>query len=561
MKKIFGVFILLVLMLCGGLSPTVFNNTLNAYNINFSQKSESSTHDFEEDLYKHYYIKEENNFYYINLQTNKIEHYNFGSITSFGEYGNTDGKFANIKFFKVLKNGEFMVLDSLNRLQFFSSNFAHLKTLQHIKNGNNLLPLGNISSVAQDIYSNVYLIDYTNGFILKANSGMENLEVVSTSTFNENSNLTILNTSGEIVTLTNNVISKSENTTTTEEDAHFIFSDAQNYIYVVLNTQILKLDTNLNVVGSFKSNIGREYNINLENGYIYYILNNAICLIKNFATDISSYTPPVDVNSTTLNTSPIQVYSLNAETSLKNSPYSQVGEKLSLGTLVLVLGKTTEFENNFYYVYYSQNNDYALGYIEQKYLQKQEIETLNTLVIPVRSDVKYYKYPSLQINVLQNNNLNLNQTYQCIRKITYNNTVFAEILIDNNYVYVLNEEVINKNEAYINTYLATNSELKLYNNHTEINIYNNIECESIICTLNKNTKVKIISNHGAFTKVSFIYNNNIITGFVENKFVVKQQKFIIPLTIILITTSIVILIVIILKYKKELARKYTKSKV
>jgi len=82
MKKIFGVFILLVLMLCGGLSPTVFNNTLNAYNINFSQKSESSTHDFEEDLYKHYYIKEENNFYYINLQTNKIEHYNFGSITS-----------------------------------------------------------------------------------------------------------------------------------------------------------------------------------------------------------------------------------------------------------------------------------------------------------------------------------------------------------------------------------------------------------------------------------------------------------------------------------------------
>ena len=141
------------------------------------------------------------------------------------------------------------------------------------------------------------------------------------------------------------------------------------------------------------------------------------------------------------------------------------------------------------------------------------------------------------------------------RLITINNIEYAEINFNNSFVYVLNNETINTNTHYINTYLTTNARLKLYSNYTQINVYNNLNKEEVLLTLYKNTNVKILESTKELTKVSFIYENEIITGYVENKFVVIENNFIMPITIILTLVSIIVLVVIIILIKKRTNRK------
>lgn len=518
----------------------------------------SELHTFDENLYKHYHYKTLNEFYYVNLETNKIEHYLDGLVTSFGEYGNIDGSFTEIKFFKVLQNGEFVILDSLNRLQFFDSGFNHLKTLQHIKSNSNFILLGNISCLTSDIYSNIYLADYTNGFILKASSESENFEVVKSVILSENSQITILNSSNEIVVLQDDII-KTNNATKSLENAHFIFCDALNFIYVVCDSKIVKLNFNLEIISEIELNLCREYNINLTHGTIYYIQDNTLKLLDNFAEDITSYSPPVDALNEILLTNGVEVYKLNQDTNLLSNPYSNINEtKLTLDTQVFVLGETTEFENNFYYVLYIENENYILGYLEKKYLTELNLDTFNYSITPVRSDVRYYKYPTSTLNLLQNAKLNYGESYLVTREIEYNNIEFLEISLGLNYIYVLKSETLNTNSNYINLYLNPNAKLSVYANFTEIPIYETDDKTNIKIVLNKTTNVKILSSTNNFSKVSFIYENQIITGYVENKFVVKEQNFIIPITIILVLICIIVLAILLLKIKKESTK--TKSK-
>lgn len=538
-----------------------------------SSSDTKKEHTFDESLYKFYHYISPTNFYYVNLQTNKIEHYNNGEITSFGEYGNLDGQFTQIKFFKLLQNGEFMVLDSLNRLQFFNSNFNHIKTLQHIKDGNNFLSLGTISSISCDIYSSVYLLDTTNGYILKANSSMDNLEVITTLTLAENSQVTYLNTCQNLAVLSENNIILNSNTKnvqnllqeyqtsqnleiTTNLTANFIFSDAQDYIFVVCNEVILKLNTNLEIVSLLSASLGREYNINLQNGEIYYLLNSAFTVISNFATDISTFAPPVDINDTTLLTNQIEILQTINQANLLNNPFSnQNSLTLNTNSLVLKLGETVNLQNNFYYVLYIQNDTHTTGYIEKKFLTSLDLTQLNLQVLPTRTDVKYYKYPTALIDNLQSLTLNSNQVYNATRKIEYAGKTYLEISLEDNFVYVLETELINADQTYINTYLNTNAKLKLYNHYTQILVYDSINKETRICSLTKNTNVKIIEKGKTLTKVSFIYENQIVTGYVENKFIVKETNYTMPLTIILTLVCVILLVVIIFSVKKMKNRK------
>ena len=548
MKKIFVMILLFFISLTG---VNVFNNTVFA-----SFYPQDITHDFNQNLYKDYHIVSENDFYYVNIETNKIERFNNGIVTSYGSFGNTDGSFTEVKFFKKLKNGEFMILDSLNRLQFFDSNFNHLKTLQHIKDGNNFSLLGNISSITTDIYSNVYLADYSHGYILKANSLANNFEIYKTFTLTENSKITILNTTNEIVILDGGNLIKDALTISVSENNHYIFSDALNYVYVVLDSKIIKLNSSLELISEFESNLGTDYIINLETGKIYYILNNSINLIENFASDISSFTPPVDIQDSILLSSCATFYKTNSQATLLTNPYSNNSELLlNADTLILVVGETTEFEDNFYYVLLAKDKTYPLGYIEKKHLTPLELETLDYHVTPVRPDIKYYKYPTNNLDILNGANLVYGNSYKVNRKIEYNNLIFLEIKLNNNFVYVLENETINTSQNYINLYLQTNARLALYSNYNEIKIYDSNSLENIVLTLNKNTNIKIEESLDNISKVSFIHDNKIVTGYVENKFIVKEQSFIIPITIILAIISIGILVVLIVKYKKELAKR------
>lgn len=511
--------------------------------------------------YKFFHFYNENHFYCVNTSSNQIELYQNNETINFGEYGNTDGYFTEIKHFKVLQNGELAVLDSLNRLQFFSSNFTHLKTIQHIKSASSFLSLGNITSVSQDIYSNIYLVDETNGYILKANSSFDHFEIVLSNLSAQNAKIAILNSSSNIVILANNNVTILDKTISIGEETLNIFTDALNYVYVVCPNKIIKLDSSLSLIGEQTISIGTEFTLNQENGKIYYFENNSIVTLENFASDISSFAPPCNVNENSLFASKVEICTLTVNTNLLASPYSNLSEiTLTKGEEVILLGITTELYNNFAYVMLVKDSTYSLGYVEEKHLVKKQIEETNYSVIPARQDVNYFKFPCKLIQNLSSPILTYNNNYTVTREITLNNIDFLEIKLNNLYAYVLKAETINSNLNYVKDYLQTNARLKPYSNQNTINIYSNANKDSIIFSSNSEIKVKIIKSYESFTEVSLIANGKIITGFVDNKFIVKDSNFTMPLTIVLILVSLVVLGILIFKFKKELANKNKISK-
>lgn len=528
----------------------VFYGFINNKSIIFAEEKQIG--DYNTNDYFNYQIFSENNFFTVNKITNKIEHFNNATIDSFGQYGNTNGTFTEIKFFRVLKNGEFVVLDSLNRLQFFDSNFNFLKVFQHISVSNSFVSLGNIEDITTDIYSNIYLVDSTHNYILKANSSMENLQVFKEFDNLTNSKITFLNNSDDVAILQANTLSLNENCIDINTTCHEIFSDALNFIYLVCDNQILKYNNNLSLINTFESELGLEYNINLENGKIFYFKNNELITISNFASDISNFTPPNDINDTTLINNPTQIYTINASSNLLSNPYSnECVINLNLNDKVILLANTENFEINFAYVLYLKDDIYYLGYLENKFLTPLILETTNYLITPIRNDINYYKFPTSVLNKSPQYKLIYDEKYTVVREIALDNKIFLEIKIEDNFAYVLNEEVLNTNLNYINTYLNTNAKLNLYNGEKQIIIYDNINKENPILTLTNSVKVKIIKSFNNMTKISLLIDNQIITGYVETRFIKYESNYFMPLAISLMLISILLLVVLIIKFKKE----------
>ena len=129
--------------------------------------------------YKQFNIISETEFYCVNTTTKKIEHYNNGQVTNHGEYGINEGQFTDVKFFKKLQNGDFCLLDSLNKLHYFDINFNYIKTIQTTLDNNSYYPLGTVTQIITDLYSNVYLLDTTNNYILKSNTNSNYFEILT----------------------------------------------------------------------------------------------------------------------------------------------------------------------------------------------------------------------------------------------------------------------------------------------------------------------------------------------------------------------------------------------
>ena len=544
MKKLFSLILMLLIVFLSGinLSTNVFAEDLQN-NLNFNEH-------FCFEIYS------QNHFYCINKTTNKLVKYVNGEITEYGELGDADGKFSNIIFFKKLKNGEFVVLDNLNRLQFFDENFNHLKTIRNIYN-NGFIPINsqNISDLSTDIYSNVYLLDATNNLLLKANSSQDNFTVINNYSNLTNSKLAVLNSNNNFVILKENSLILNNNSLTISNDCYEIFTDALNFIYIVQNNEILKYNTNLQLIDSFTHTKGSEYNLNLTNGTLYYILNNQIVTLENFASNISNYAPPIDVTENKTNNLKVEICNVTKNCDLLINPYSSESEiKVYPEDNIIKLAKTNNLQIEFAYVMIVKNNVTYLGYIENQNLKNKELNTLNLNVTPIRQNIKFYKYPN-KFNYLTDNNLIYNEYYTVTREIIIDNINYYELYLNNSYVYCLKNELLNSELNYINTYLQTNAKLCLYNNETEINIYNNENKENVILTLTKNTNVKILNKNSNVTKIQLIKDNQIITGYVETRFVKFQSNYIIPLTIILSLISVVVLLILIYKFKKELTKR------
>ena len=146
-----------------------------------------------------------------------------------------------------------------------------------------------------------------------------------------------------------------------------------------------------------------------------------------------------------------------------------------------------------------------------------------------------------------------------MREIEINNICYYEIALESSYVYVLNYELITADEPYINTILQTNGQINNLYGEKQINLYSSQNKDEIIAKLSSNKQVKIIEDYSnGLSLIELIIDNNVIKGYVETKYLSKEDYFVTPITIILLFISISLLAIIIIKFKKDQKRRNIK---
>lgn len=544
MKKIFAIILVFFSVL---LLPS-FSKIIFADNLEFDSSN-----------YTNFVILSENDFYCVNKTTNKITHFINDSVVSFGRYGENDqeGEFGIVQILRILKNGEIVIYDDLNKVHFFDSSFNHIVTIKTIKitenNKTTFKALGKITDIATDVFSNIYLTDYENGYILKTNSSFTNFELQKQISFSQNCKLTILNTTSQIVLLDNSMLITDDNQIMLNNNPIAIFSDAKNFVYVVYDNFIEKYKDL--VLIDTKSDItkGDFYSINLVNGTIYYF-NGEIVSLKGFATNIQDLPLPTDYTQKTALNEICKIYYLTKPAPLLKNPYSatQVSQ-LNKDDQVIFLSNVDEFENSFYFVMTLTNQGYQTGFIENRFLAQQTIPQKEVKVKPIRKDIPYYKYPNLSsdfcLSVLNNENISQ------IAEISLNGQNFSVIKLDNSYVYVNSNDIIDADNEYISTFLTTNAVISPYKNDV-INFYKDEEKTSVYFPITTKTNVRLIKSYqNNLSEIEILWNNKILHGFVETKYFVPQNDFTIPLTIILSFICIITLVIIVIKFKKDNTKK------
>lgn len=537
-KYISFIFIIIAILFVPIVETTLFAKSIEIEDFDFSSCT-------------NFAIQSETEFYCYNSSTNQIIHYTDGNISSFGESGDNVGQFSQVQALLVQKNGGIVIYDkNLNKLLFFSSNFTFLNEVRTIKMSSTLKSLENVTDIISDIYSNVYLIDSSLNLILKANSTSTNFEIISQSPQIENAKFAILNNKEEFIIQSNLSLFSNNNSITLEFSPKSIFMDAKNFIYLVFDNKIEKYDINLTFIENISIQNGQYFSINLETGTIYYLYNNQIVTIENFATNIENATPPINAFDKIPLESSCQICTVLQNISLLNNPYSNKAViSLNKNEQVVLLASSNSFETNYCYVLYSASNQNYFGYIQQKYLSVQSIPEQNLSLVPTRNDVNYYKYPNSN-DSFKISNLSTNQTYQSTKIITVNNKTFYEIKLNETFVYCQNFELIDENEKYIKQYLITNATIAPINGQNVL-IYTNLEKTEILTQLSSKTNVNLISNNNEIAEIEFMFNNSITKGYIDSKFIEYKNDFTIPLTITLSLICVIVLVIIAIKFKKD----------
>ena len=504
-------------------------------------------------------IINENYYFYINTETNKVIKVQDGVQTEFGEYGKNEGQFTDVKYFKVLKNNEIVIVDSLKKLHFFDTNFNHKKTLQTVLDGQ-YYDIGNILDITEDLYGNIYLLDETNNKILKANSTLEDLAVSKTLT-QSYTNL-LINTNGDFL-LSNqtNLHLLGGNSVSLENDIEDIYVDALNFVYVKTSTKIIKLNSSFEIISASENASNLYYNLNIENGNFYSLNPQSlqIEILTGIGSDVENFQAPIDILDGNSFNSQLNLAKITDENCyLLSSPFAVLSDKkLNVNTEVIIL--TNNFDPNLDYAYclYADGSTTQLGYIKNSTYENINNTHTETLT-PIRSKIAIYKLPLKNLNEssLKLGELEYNVNYTSTQKITFNNVVFYEINLNNNYYYVLDIDLLSSNNNYINTYLKSNAQVKPFGNFSEVKIYldKDLSTEYKTITTPLNVQSKKLSK--TICEIQFLEDNEIITCYVEKQFVFENENnFVIPFVIILMLLCLIILTILLIKFKKESKQK------
>lgn len=522
---------------------------------------ENNLDNYNDPKYTNFNILSQDNFYVLNSQTNQIEHYFKGEISSFGSFGEEEtlGQFTTVLKMIVLKNGEIAVFDNLKKLHFFDSNYNHIKTIktikQNINNNTSFKTIEKISDIKSDIYSNVYLIDYINGYILKANSSSSNFEVIKEISVSENSKLTILNNSNEIALVDETKLYINNQDISLSSQAKEIFTDAKNYIFIAFENKISKY-ANTDLKDEIQIENANYFSIDQETGKIFFWQNGKINSISDFASNIQNLPAPVDDKQKIALKSVVEIFKCNQTTALLKTPYSYDPIiTIAENDKVVVLSKSQDIAINYYYVMLEKNACTYLGYVQKKFLSEEISQTLNLKTVPVRKNIQCFKYPN-QNQDYKLFTLDITKTYNTISQITLNSETFYAISFENSIVYAnINDLIEQDYYNSISVYLITNATISPYNNEI-VTIYEDENKTNAILTKTNKCNVKLISSKNGMSEIEILENNTILHGFVETKFIVNQNDYAIPLTIIISLICIIMLTVIIFKFKKDRSKKF-----
>lgn len=504
-------------------------------------------------------IINENYIFGVDATNNKIVKKINNQVETFGEYGNLDGQFTEIKFFKVLSNNELVVLDSLNRLQFFDTNFKHLKTIQYVSNSTQLSLIGNITSICCDIYANIYLLDSTNNYIIKANSQSTYAEIFEN---NIESSIIIININmnGTPILASSSSLLFNNLTQTFEENISEVYVDALNFIYVKTASTIYKFNSSLVQKSSLQlPNSCTNLSINLEEGIFYYLKSDTseILKIENFASNVSNLTPPFNIEDNNAQSKETKFAQITKDCYLYSTPY-QISSDISLtkNCEILILAENFDESLFFTYVMLVKDNKVIVGFIKSDcYSYSNNSYSGNGFLI--RKDIPYFKLPLKEYNEtsLKLGTLNANETYQITQKVAFNNLEFYEIKLNDKYVFVESKNILQNISNYINVYLKPDSVVKTINNEKSVNIYSTEDKTDVLYLVEKPLNVKTVKKIGSLYEIQFLLDNEIKTGYVESANLFKNKNnFVIPIVIVLVVICLIIILIILFKFKKEFKR-------
>lgn len=541
------------------ISILIVLSTFFAINYNCNVFASSQT-ELDFSSYSQLNILDENTIFGIDKINNKIVKITNNQVETFGEYGNSDGQFTEIKFFKVLSNNELLVVDSLKRLQFFDTSFNHLKTVQYISNNSQLSLIGEIKSICCDIYANIYLLDSTNNQIIKANSQSTYAEI-----FEKNLDSSIeyisLNINGSLISASTTTLFFDSSSKTLQEEIDDIYVDALNYIYIKTTSSLFKYNINLNLENSIQLPENcTNLSLNLEKGIFYYLNSSTtnISKIINFASDVSNFAPPFNITENIAQNNKTNFARITKACYLYSTPYQISSDiHLTINTEFIILVENFDENLNFTYIMLEKNNKIITGYIKSDCYEILTNKNITQNAYPIRKDIPYYKLPlkSYSNASLKLGTLNFEQVYETTQKVTFNGLEYFEIKLNESFVFVECKNVLQDVNSYINVYFKPDCIVKPINNEKAVNIYSSPNKTDVLYITENPLNVRAIKKIDSTYEIQFLLDNEIKTGYVESSNLFENKNnFIIPIIIAIVLICLIIILIILFKFKKEFKR-------
>ena len=419
-------------------------------------------------------------------------------------------------------------ISNLSQIQILENNNVK-KSFSTFLYNNTPFNFSEIYDIAQDTNNNIYAIIKGNGtyYLVKKDAMGENFEYYTNlPTLNENSRLAINFTGDKILLLNNNQIynvtqdecmaDTSYNRPTLTNITAINF-DHKDDLYILSSDGTLTHSTQSSYVQIEITQASTMLNFCLSpsNNTIYFAhadkvtyLSNIVIDEKPFVNSISSI-PNININSSTTQT-PLNTITTNKKTYLYeyDNMISKIKE-IPQNTTLTILENVED--SNFYYVLDTSTQYNTVGYIlksASNTITEQSQATsyqclFNTNIYAFPTSLKNNAESTVRILTTLPKDTIINSITSPVTPTDYNNATFvfvkATVNLVDYYGYVDTRYLTeNAPDTTIKPIFVSNAVTK-----TEIAVYSNEECSSILSTLEKDTKVQIVSTSNGVSYIKW----------------------------------------------------------